>query len=100
MAAKNIINLILVLTIWLCLCVESPVGSLEKSVCYDQNVLLTVNTLFTFALLHFVLQGQTVCYSGYLLTSDLRILIPYEEDIFLCVCVLVLEGVVGLHRTS
>ena len=73
-----------------------------KSVCYDQNVLLTVNTLLAFALLHFVLQGQTFCYSGYLLTSDLCIPVPYdEEDIFFFFfLVLVLEGVVGLHRTS
>ena len=30
----------------------------EKSICYDQNVLLT-KTPLTFALLHFVLLGQT-----------------------------------------
>ena len=39
-AAKNIINLILVLTIWWCLCVESSLVLLEEGVCYDQWVLL------------------------------------------------------------
>ena len=43
LAAKNIINLILVLTIWWCPCVESSLVLLEESVCYDQSVLL-VNT--------------------------------------------------------
>ena len=56
-AAKNVINLILVLTIWLCPCVESPLVLLEKGVCYDQCVLFA--KLLAFALLHFVLQGQT-----------------------------------------
>ena len=39
-AAKNIINLISVLTIWWCLCVESSLMLLEEGVCYDQCVLL------------------------------------------------------------
>ena len=41
LAAKNIINLILVLTIWWCPCVESSLASLEEGVCYDQCHLLT-----------------------------------------------------------
>ena len=52
LATKNIINLLLVLTIWWCPCAELLLV-LEKGVCYDQCVLLA------FALLHFVLQGQT-----------------------------------------
>ena len=40
LAAKNIINLILVLTIWWCPCVESSLVLLEEDVCYDQYVLL------------------------------------------------------------
>ena len=53
-------------------------------------------TLLAFALLHFVLQGQTCCYSRYLLTSYFCIPVPYDEkDIFF---VLVLEGLVGPHR--
>ena len=55
-AAKNIINLILVLTIWWCPCLESSLVLLEKGICYDQCILLA--KLLAFALLHFVLQGQ------------------------------------------
>ena len=40
LAAKNIINLISVLTIWWCLCVESSLVLLEEGVCYNQWVLL------------------------------------------------------------
>ena len=55
-------------------------------------------TLLAFALLHFVLQGQTSLYFRYLLTFSFCILVPYDEkDIFFLV--LVLEGIVGLHRT-
>ena len=35
LAAKNIINLILVLTIWWCPCVESSLVLLEEGVCYE-----------------------------------------------------------------
>ena len=38
LAAKNIINLISVLTIWWCPCVESSLVLLKESVCYDQCV--------------------------------------------------------------
>ena len=96
LAAKNIINLISVLTIWWCPCVESscvvgrgcllwPVHSLGK-------------TLLAFALLHFVLQVQ-IC-----------LLLRVFLDFLLFACqspitkrhhfwVLVLKGLVGLHRT-
>ena len=40
LAAKNIINLILVLTIRWCPCVESSLVLLEEGVCYDQHLLL------------------------------------------------------------
>ena len=40
LATKNIINLISVLTIWWCPCVESSLVLLEEGVCYDQCVLL------------------------------------------------------------
>ena len=36
LAAKNIINLISVLTIWWCSCVEQSLVLLEEGVCYDQ----------------------------------------------------------------
>ena len=38
--AKTIINLISVLTIWWCPCVESSLVLLEEGICYDQCVLL------------------------------------------------------------
>jgi len=57
LAAKNIINLISVLTIWWCPCVEPSLVLLEEGVCYDQCVLLA-KLLLAFALLHSVLQGQ------------------------------------------
>ena len=38
LAAKNIINLISVLTIWWCPCVESSLVLLEEGVCYDQGL--------------------------------------------------------------
>ena len=40
LAAKNIINLVLVLTIWWCPCVESSLVLLEEGVCYDQCIFL------------------------------------------------------------
>ena len=40
LAAKNIINLILVLSIWWCPCVESSLVLLEEGVWYDQSVFL------------------------------------------------------------
>ena len=39
LAAKNIINLISVLSIWWCPCVESSLVLLEEGVCYDQCIL-------------------------------------------------------------
>ena len=54
-------------------------------------------TLLAFALLHFYSKAKLGCYSRYLLSSYFCILVPYDEkDIFL---VLVLKGLVGLHRT-
>ena len=39
-ATKNIINLILVLTIWWCSCVESSLVLLEEGIFYDQCIIL------------------------------------------------------------
>ena len=55
-AAKNIIILISVLTIWWCSCVESSLVLLEEGVHHDQCILLA--KLLAFALLHFVFHGQ------------------------------------------
>ena len=40
LAAKDIISLTLVLTIWWCPCVESSLVLLEEGVCYDQCIFL------------------------------------------------------------
>ena len=77
-AAKNIINLFSVLAIWRCpraggRCLLWLVHSLGK-------------TLLSFASFHFLLQGQTCCYSRYLLTSYFCIPVPYDEkDVFFVV---------------
>ena len=57
LAAKNINNLISVLTIWWCPCVESSLVFVEKG-CLLWPVCSLGKTLLTFALLHFALQGQ------------------------------------------
>ena len=44
-AAKNIMYLISVLTIWWCPCVESSLVLLEEGVCYDQCILLAILSL-------------------------------------------------------
>ena len=55
-------------------------------------------TLLAFALLHSVLQGQICLLLQYFLTSYFCIPGPYnEKDIFFGV--LVVEGLVGPHRT-
>ena len=102
LAAKNIINMISVLTIWWFQCVESPLGLLEKCVCNDWHVLLT--KLLASALLHFVLQGQTclLCHvsiswlSTFIFQSPLM---KKDNGLVFFVCVSVLEGLVGLQRT-
>ena len=96
LAAKNIINLTSVLTIWWCPCVKSFLVLLEQGVCYDQCVLLA--KLLAFALLRFVLQGQ-ICL---LLQVSLDFLLLHSSPLWWkghLFWVLVLEGLVGLHRT-
>ena len=95
LATKNIINPISVLTIWGCPCVESSLVLLEEGVCYDEWVL--GKTLLTFALLHFVLQGQIFP----LLQESLDFLLLYSSSLWWkghLFWVLVLKGLVGLHR--
>ena len=97
LAAKNIINLILVLTIWWCPCVEYSPVLLEEGVCYDQCVLLA--KLLAFALIHFVLQGQTCL----LLQVSLDFILLHSSRLWwkglFFFLVLVLKGLIGLHRT-
>ena len=91
LAAKNIINLISLLTIWWCPCVESSLVLLEEGALWPVRSL--DKTLLAFALLHFVLRGQ-IC----LLTSYFCIPVPYDvKAIFFGV--LVIEGLVDIHRT-
>ena len=74
-------------------CLLWPVTSLGK-------------TLLAFALLHSVLQGKICLFSRYFLTSYFSIPVPYNERTSIhptpkstILGVLVLEGLVGLHRT-
>ena len=84
-AAKNIINLISVLTFWWCLCVELSFH-VGMGVCYNQSILLLASVL-----LHFVLQGQTCLLFHVSLDFLLLHSSPHDEkDIFFLV--LVLEG--------
>ena len=74
-------------------------GCWKNGVCYDQLVLFTklCEPLPCFILYS---KAKLVCYPWYLLTSRFCIPVPYDEkDIFVCVFVLVLKDVVGLHRT-
>ena len=100
LAAKNIITLISVLTIWWCPSVESSLVLLEEGVCYDQYVLL--GKLLAFALIHSVLQGQIylLLQENYYVFFDFLLLhsspLCWKGHLF---WVSVLEGLVGLHRT-
>ena len=96
-AAKNIIIVILVLTIWWCPCVESSLVLLEEGVCCDQCIFLA--KLYS-SLPCFIPHSKAkfACYSRCFLTSYFFFPVPYnEKDIFFGV--LTLEGLVGLHRT-
>ena len=97
LAPKNAINLISVLTIWWCPCVELSLVLLEEGVCYDQCVLLG-KLLLAFALLHCVLHGQTCLLLQVYLNFSLlhSCYLWWKEHLFL---VLVLEGLIGLNRT-
>ena len=96
-AAKNIINLISILDIWWCPCVESSLVLLEEGVCYDQCVLLAklCQPLPCFVLYS---KAKFACYSRFLLTSYFCIPVPYNKKAIFW-GVLVLEGLIGLHRT-
>ena len=94
LAAKNIINLISVLTMW-CPCVESSLVLCGKS-CFSVQNILNKTVSFCFILYSKI---KLACYSGYLLVSYFCIPVLYDEnDIFFLLLVLV--SVVGLCRTS
>ena len=97
-ATKNIINLILVLTIWWCPCVKQSILLLEQGICYDQCILL--GKLLAFVLPHFVFQGQ-ICL---LLQVSLDVLLLHFSPLWwkghlFFFLVLILEDLVGVHRT-
>ena len=96
LASKNKINLVLELTIWWCPCVELPLLLLEEGFCYDQCLLLA--KLLSFALLHFVLQGQTCLILQVSLDFLLLHFNPLWWKWFFFFLKLVLRGAVGLHR--
>ena len=79
---------------WWCPCVDSSLGWLERAVCYDQSFL--GKTLLAFSLLNFVPQGQTCL----LLQVSLDFLPLHFNPLWWIghILVLILEGVVGLHR--
>ena len=99
-AAKNIINLIGIKHLMMSMyrvvscvtgrgCLLWPVHSLGK-------------TLLAFALFHSVLPMPNLSFAPgivWLLAKYFCIPVPYDENTFVCVCVLVLESLVGLHRT-
>ena len=93
-SAKNITNLISVLAIWWCPCIESSIVLLEERVCCE-CILLT--KLLDFALLHFVLQDQTCLLLQVSLDFQLLHSSPswWVGHLFL---VSVLGSIVGLHR--
>ena len=78
LAAKNIINLMLVLTIWWCPCVESSLVLLEEGVRYDQCIFLAklYQSLPCFILYS---KAKFACYSRCFLTSYFCIPVPYNE---------------------
>ena len=68
LAAKNIISLISVLTIWWCPCVESSPVLLEEGVCYDQCVLLA-KLYQPLPCVILYSKAKSACYSRCFLTS-------------------------------
>ena len=99
LATKNVISLILVLTIWWCPCVKSSLVLLKNGVCHDQCILLA--QLLAFVLLHFVFQGQTCLLLQ--ITPDFLLLYSsplwWQRHLFFFFLVLVPKGPVDLHRT-
>ena len=98
LAAKNISNLISVLTTWWCPCVESSLVLSEENVCYDQCILLA-KLLLAFVLPHFVLPRPNLPFiSGISWLPTFAFQSPIMKRIsFLGVCSLKSLG--GLHRT-
>ena len=94
LVAKNISNLISVLTIWWCPCGVFSCFVERGYLLWSMLGKTPLKPLSCFILCS---KAKFACYSRYLLISYFCIPVSYnEEDIF---WVLVLEGLVGLHRT-
>ena len=98
LAAKTVINLISVLTTWKCPCVESPLVLLEEGICYDQciNAFSCQNSVsFCPALFCAPRPSKTLTWGISWLPTFAFQSSMMKRASFL---VLVLEGLVGLHR--
>ena len=95
LAVKNIISLIfidhLVMSMW------RDVSCVVERECLLWPECSLGKTMVAFVLLHFVFQGQTCLLLQVSLDFLLFIPVPYDEKTFFWL--LVLEGLVGLHRT-
>ena len=91
---KNIINLISVLSIWWCPCVETSLVFLKEGVCCDQCLLLA-KLCYTLPCFIFYSKAKLDCCSWCLLTF------AFQSSMMKRTYFLVLvEGVVGLHTTN
>ena len=95
LAAKNIINLISVLTIWWCPCVEASLVLLEEGVCYDQCILLA-KLYYLFPASFRIPRPNLPVTPGVSWLPTFAFQSPImKRTSFLSV----LKGLVGLHRT-
>ena len=96
LATKNIINLISLLTIWRCPCAESSLVLLEEGVCYDQCIFLA--KLISLCPASFRIPRPNLPVTpgvSWLPTFAFQSPIMKRTSFG----VLVLKGLVGLHRT-
>ena len=94
---QRLTKLILVLSVWWCLCVVLSLVLLEEGVCYDQCLFAELYYLLAFALLHSILQGQI----SLLLQVFLDFLLLHSSPLWWkghLFLVLVLEYVVDFQR--
>ena len=96
LAAKSIINLILILTIWWCPCAESSLVLLEEVVCYNQCILLANSVSLCPASFCSPRPNLPVTPGvSWLPTFAFQSPVMKRTSLW----VLVLEGLVRLHRT-
>ena len=96
-SARNIINLILVLTTWWCPCVESSLVWWKRV--FAMTSVFCGNTLSEFVLLHCLFQGQTCL----LLSTYVNFLLLHSYHLWwnwYLFLVLVQEDLTGFHKTS